>query len=491
MPKGPNPTSAEIRDDLIKTLRMNLVGPWPEGPNQIEVLRSKPSSWYLTGFLVSQLAPVEEKCSPTAAEELEQLADADEAGEGEEEDQPEAAAQTRSFYPSSIGLSFLVGPDAKSLAFTATWGEYRHESAATSGGRPHTVWIRMPRREEKSIDLTSLPEGVSSFPLPSEPQIDLTLVSRTFDADGHHAVDIPQGSRVISAFLVNNRFVLGEYGDEATLFQARLSVACAHGFVARPNLRGRSAAQDYDERVADLQYRDVCEFASGHNVSTEVSRDADGRCRTVCTTWIPGHEVERVDHVDITGVSLSMDALAEAPAFADLEKGLMPLVSQYREFLETQAAEQAFTGKRKETAQELFVQARRMSTRVEEGIALLAQEPVRYAFQQANRSMAMAARQRMGVHEGKDPQSIKPAWRPFQLAFVLMNLPGISDRRRQDGSLSGIGRLHLGLAAALESRHQRGRRFRHHALYPASLDPGSIGPGRLAHLRHGTVAGKG
>jgi hypothetical protein len=238
MTKGQTPTSAEIRDDLINTLRMNLVGPWPDGPNQNEVLRSKPSSWYLTGFLVSQLAPLEEKCSPTAAEELDEQVGTDEAGEGEEEDQPEAAAQTRSFYPSSIGLSFLVGPAAQRLDFTATWGEYRHDAAPTSGGRPHTVWIRKPRREENSVGLSTLPEGVSSFPLPSEPQIHLTLVSRTFDADGNHSVNIPKGSRVISAFLVNNRFVPGEYGDEATLFQARLSVACADGFVARPNLRG-------------------------------------------------------------------------------------------------------------------------------------------------------------------------------------------------------------------------------------------------------------
>ena len=39
-------------------------------------------------------------------------------------------------------------------------------------------------------------------------------------------------------------------------------------FVPRPNLRSLES-HDWDERVADLQYRDVCEYAVGHNISTD------------------------------------------------------------------------------------------------------------------------------------------------------------------------------------------------------------------------------
>jgi hypothetical protein len=48
------------------------------------------------------------------------------------------------------------------------------------------------------------------------------------------------------------------------------------------------------------------------------------------------------------------------------------------------------------------------------------------AFRIANRAMATAARQRSS-HDRPDvtPASLKPpVWRPFQLAFLLMNLVG-------------------------------------------------------------------
>ena len=115
-----------------------------------------------------------------------------------------------------------------------------------------------------------------------------------------------------------------------------------------------------------------------------------------------------------------------------------------------------------------------MLTRIEQGIALLDDPVVLDAFRIANRAMATAARQRMGVMQGKDPATIHPGWRPFQLAFVLMNLPGIvhpdSDDREVVDLLffptgGGKTEAYLGLAAftlvlrRLQNRHgPRGRR---------------------------------
>ena len=41
--------------------------------------------------------------------------------------------------------------------------------------------------------------------------------------------------------------------------------------MARPNLAGL-ASEDWDERVADLQYRDCFEWAVGHGVATRAIR---------------------------------------------------------------------------------------------------------------------------------------------------------------------------------------------------------------------------
>ena len=70
-------------------------------------------------------------------------------------------------------------------------------------------------------------------------------------------------------FLVNRRTPKpDEIRDEAFAFQTQLEVNCDEGFLARPNLRSL-VSDDWDERIADLQYRDECEYAVGHSIATE------------------------------------------------------------------------------------------------------------------------------------------------------------------------------------------------------------------------------
>ena len=46
-------TSAEVREELVNALQLDLVGPTPEGlGDPAERLDQAPSRWYLTGFLV-------------------------------------------------------------------------------------------------------------------------------------------------------------------------------------------------------------------------------------------------------------------------------------------------------------------------------------------------------------------------------------------------------------------------------------------------------
>lgn len=68
---------------------------------------------------------------------------------------------------------------------------------------------------------------------------------------------------------------------------------------------------------------------------------------------------------------------------------------------------------------------RRACRRIQDGIELLATDAeVLDAFRIANRAMALAARQRSPELYRDGAQ---PAWRLFQLAFVLINLRGIAD----------------------------------------------------------------
>src|SRR6185295_4543357 len=95
--------------------------------------------------------------------------------------------------------------------------------------------------------------------------------------------------------------------------------------------------------------------------------------------------------------------------------------------------------------------------RIEAGLALLDDPLVLRAFLLTNRTMATAARQRRAQEQHIQPAAAEaPAWRPFQLAFLLMNLrafvsPTHADREIVDllffPTGGGKTEAYLGLAA--------------------------------------------
>ena len=279
---------------------------------------------------------------------------------------------------------------------------------------------------------------------------------RPVNVDGNLAQLIPVGTKVVSVFVVNRRPpVEGASKDEAFAFQVQIVVQAPHPFIARPNLRSFES-DDWDERVADLQYSDACEYAVGHAISAEAIFQ-DDKCWEVRTCWVPEAEVERVAPSRMDSVTLSMDALGNLTDGQDAHSKMAPIVSEYQNWINQQKLQIPQTlDRRKKTAEFLLQRAEYAATRIEQGIKLLNDPVCLEAFQFANIVMAQQARQRRGVWEKKDPATLQPAWFPFQLAFILMNLQGIADPKHADRSTvdllffptgGGKTEAYLGLAA--------------------------------------------
>jgi hypothetical protein len=417
-------TSAEVRAQLVRALELDLIGPQddPDNPLAGEILPHAPSRWYVTGFLVPTNGRV---ADDTAAEEI------DAAGSpGTDDDRPpEPRSARRVFFPSSIGLSVLLGGETTDLEATVHWGTYQKvensdESRAQWQRTPHTTRLRVP-----------LDDGavLTPHPVPQSDGLVLRVAIRNITGGLLAGCGLPSGTRSVSVFLVNERASAPDVRrDEGFVFQAALELAHKTGFVPRPDLRGRRG-DDWDERVAGLQYRDVCEHAVGHGVATHSTLDPDGHCRKVRTCWVPQAEIERVEAAQIVGVELSMEKLAEISTGADAQERIGPLIPAYAKWIQEQRANAPTETAHREVALKLLQHAEVARDRIAAGIACLEKPDVLDAFRTANRVMARAARQRTAQQRGITPEAAAPPrWRPFQLAFVLMNLPALDDPLHPD-----------------------------------------------------------
>jgi hypothetical protein len=443
-------TSIAVRNELVHALTLDLVGPTTlDHLLRDEVLPQAPSRWYLTGFLVPVEAAAEQRIDAEGTEGVETEG---ERGGTDDAETPDSAAARVAYLPSSMGLSLLLRGTTRDVEVTVRWGDYRRETADEP---PKHRWRRTPQSRTVTLLVPPETKQPTRTTVPDSRGLTLVLSVRPIRDT---TTWLPAGTRSVSIFLVNERKpAADELRDEAVIFQAELAVRAPESLVPRPDTRGLGTA-DLDERVADLQYRNVCEWVVGHNVATAADVDPERACRAVATCWVPVADVDRVDPARIDGVELSMEALGALPSGEDARRRLIGLVEQYRVWIEQQRGSiDGLNPRRQETASELLRRATVAADRIEAGIARLGDSTVLDAFRIANRTMARAARQRGAQLTGEPPADVKPPrWRPFQLAFLLMNLPGIVEPTHEDRECvdllffptgGGKTEAYLGLAA--------------------------------------------
>jgi hypothetical protein len=245
------------------------------------------------------------------------------------------------------------------------------------------------------------------------------------------------------------------------VFQARLEVRCETGFYRRCDLSGYGST-DPDAALADLHYGDAVEYAVGRGTSAGWAPDADGVVRAAHTDHLPRAEVERVEPNEvIAGVEFGMERLAQlAETGADpLGAALAALPQRYAAWIAAQAAgvPDIPGPARRATAGLLLEAAGRAHTRIADGIALLRTDAhARRAFRAMNEAVARAARRRNAGPGGDPAAQEAPRWRPFQLAFILLNLRGLAEPAHPDREVAdllffptggGKTEAYLGLAA--------------------------------------------
>jgi hypothetical protein len=202
-----------------------------------------------------------------------------------------------------------------------------------------------------------------------------------------------------------------------------------------------------------MVYRRHVEFAVGHGVSVHVDASPDpNRAIRVRTKVVPSYEVPKTmppkpedanlnpAFAKLTGLVLDMKLLGET-TIKQYGPKLKPLVEAYQDWIDREEKRIANPAEGlapyKHAAQQAIARCRETLKRIQAGLDLIDKDDqAAQAFQFMNRAMWLqrthsifAERVRRGDEKPDFAQidiEENRSWYPFQLAFILLNLPGIT-----------------------------------------------------------------
>ena len=456
------PTSFGVRAELEDLLERDLLGPW-DGPEEELPPRTSPAERYLLGRLVPRLPPSE----PVDAEPGE-VVDAEEddpslvdlevsAGDGvggEEVAESETTVRSGSMAASAIGLAFSVPSDVHVIHVEAFWGRYQQalsEVHETPTGRPSMTWHRVQAGGSVEIPLDT---EDSDYEAPDAGQEGVTV---------HYTVRHRGARRIVELALVNGQRGAVKTPDVARLYQAGLTVTALDGNAAiflghnDPDLDEPVPGRDDERLHLELLNRDRRLYANGRQCAVDAFvRDGERRAWKLSTTCFPEAEVPLVVPGKVPKLVLDMARLGSPELGGEeLVRALRSLVTEYWRWLEAQQGrladpEVARYAPAGEHALEL---AREVADRLERAIGMLRDNGIaREAFRFANQAMALqrvrseVVRARLASADADDVSALLReydvpkyrSWRPFQLAFVLLCLPGLTDPGHPDAHRGAV-----------------------------------------------------
>lgn len=396
--------------------------------------------------------------------------------------------------PSSLAISFLadLGIERTGVRIDVAFAVYERREAVIrpeptttkgngglEGGPPddfrRDLWFRQPgcdpRGRPPSVTVSTEDLLRTSSPIrvliPGHEASGLRLVilSRPIGAD----------MRRLLTVCLHNGAPPTRRLDEACFFQCGLTI---HGASGRPWILpypGRPLdLMDVEEKVHELLYRDRQTFAIGHGCAADWSPPVRRGSReplvtTVRSEILPSYETPAItpDIIDQDGTPIRVDMrkLAGLVPGDDGSGELARLVDAYRRWidgLERRVPASAASGDPSgdipeefiEVARQLIRRCRDCEHRIRSGIRYLEQdENARMAFRLANQAMLLAqlrsTRERRSCHwddatsryvfdlptpepDLTAPDDRRGYWRAFQIAFLLMSLPGVCDSRHPD-----------------------------------------------------------
>ncbi|WP_211371332.1 DNA helicase [Paracoccus limosus] len=410
-----------VRTDLLRTATALLLGPL----EQDEQILSAPVDTYLTGILWPEgvtLGAMEDDQDDGALNDADGETDAGVPG-------------YRTVRPCSIGLTFAADENAIVIVSTGSTARYIpiEREPAEGDKKRRRIWARRQLNYVHEIHPGEAGTWrVHDFVGPDGTTITDAAVCL------HIRRRLSGGCQVLTITLINKAQPTDDHlRDEFYLFQSGLKVQAmarnGKGAI-RPRQTSAPAGADDDARSAALLYRDVLEYAVGHGVAVMWEPAPDQRIAWLETAWMPVASVKGMsasghgtlsEFLNQHPQALSAGWLARQEDRDEVTNVLRSFARVYEEWIRNVLASSVdrFSGDFRIAAERNLDLCRTALRRIENGIDTLIRDWDAWkAFTLANAAMDMQSR-----FPAKGDRAGPLIWRPFQLAYFLMVLPGLVD----------------------------------------------------------------
>ena len=460
---------AEVRQKIIEAIRTDLIGPREDE----EVLEENPRYAYLVGMLDAQND--DEDYSSAGEQEVDAdmaIEDGEDYTAGEEDDN-EPISTTRFQLPSSIGISFYVQSDLNGLNLDVSWGDYSKSSRKYTGKdeKEHSraVYTRIPMKETVRVVFADFTR-TNDYPLVCDSNVHVH-VSR---------IPLKGGYSLVTAYVVNKRKNPAN-STERLMFQVELKAHAEDGrpvFIAEHICREILAADEFYFAQRPILGR-------GRGCAAVWGKPVNGKTTSISTAFIPEYE--------FPGVSAALDGFDQyyfstltmsKKAKKDETIGkLKTLADSYDSWItktlsgSKRMEDQAF---RERIGNTVIGRCQDALRRIREGIHIIETDDTAFeAFCFMNcviflQNSIKNYAKKHGTDEvvccftdfiRQKGKSSNFGWRPFQIAFILMNLAGIVNPEHPDREIvdllyfptgGGKTEAYLGLMAfAIANRRLR------------------------------------
>lgn len=426
---------ARTRQKMIDALKMDLMGPMEKH----EVLKENPMFAYIVGMLYPQSIA-------SSAEVTEQEVDTDIAyGENAdytagEEDDNEPISVSKFKQQSSIGISFYISSDTPSINIDVLWGDYEKtaEQEETEGGKTRNTikYLRQPMKSTVKVVFDGFAGSSKTYSLDSDPHIYLHV----------NRIKLKNGYSFVTAYVINKR-PQDEDNVTGIMFQVKLvaySPEKERAFIAEHICRDVLAADEfyYEQRPI---------LGRGRGCAAIWGDVIDGKSQYVASEFVPEYEFPGVSAA-LEGLDpfyFSMSFLSKKVNKEKSIEKLNTLASLYEQWIKTSLQ----NDKKMEDAtfrdrigNDIIEKCNTALNRIKEGITLIDSDDITFeSFCFMNKVMIL---QRNIMNYSKvhgrgvncnfldftNPRKKENefGWRPFQIAFILMNIAAIVNPLHQD-----------------------------------------------------------